>query len=241
MSLTEQEILRYSRHIILPEVGGRGQKRIMAASVLVVGLGAVGSAAALYLAAAGVGRISLWDPTPLTAADLRGAIAHAWDRIGQSRAASARESAAAINPSATVTALAEPDRLLDAVGEHQVVLATAGDWESIQSAAVRSGTPVIFAGASGASGGAMAYRPGEPCLGCVDRERAASLGLRPEGPEGAVSAAAGVVGTAGATEAIKLILGAGTPLTGRILSYDGWEARFRETPVSRREDCRLCR
>jgi len=241
MSLTEQEILRYSRHIILPEVGGRGQKRIKAASVLIAGLGAVGSAAALYLAAAGVGRITLWDAAALTEEDLTGAIAHARSRIGQNRAVSASASLAAINPDAAVTALSVSCAPVEAVGDHQVVMATMGDWMALQAEAIRCEVPLVFAGASGGSGAAMAYRPGEPCLGCVDEDRAAALGLRPEGATGAVSAAAGVIGVAGATEVIKLILGVGTPLTGRILAYDGWESRFREAPVVRREDCRLCR
>jgi len=255
MSLTEQEILRYSRHIILPEVGGRGQKRIKASSVLVAGLGAAGSPAAMYLAAAGVGRITLWDPADLTAADLTGAIAHTRARIGQNRAESGRAKLEGINPDAEINAVTDPDVLPALVAGHQVVVATTGDWTAVQSAAAASGAAVVFAGVHGASGALFAYRPGEPCLGCIGPDAAADAGLLPEetgsgdvdtrfagsgGVGRVVSAAGGVIGTAAATEALKLILGIGTPLTGRILRYDGWDARFREVRVTRRSDCSLC-
>jgi molybdopterin/thiamine biosynthesis adenylyltransferase len=240
MSLTEQEILRYSRHIILPEVGGRGQKKLKGAAVLIAGLGPAGSAAALYLAAAGIGRITLWDPGLVTPADLEAAIAHDRHRLGMDRARSAREALTAINPDAEVAALEREGDVAGAVAAHQVVVATTGDWAGLQAEAARTGAAAVFAAAHGGGGAVMAYKPGEPCLGCVDPERARSLGLRPEGEGGAVAAAAGVVGVAAATEAVKLILGAGTPLTGRILAYDGWEARFREVPVHRSPACPIC-
>lgn len=240
MSLTEQDILRYARHIIMPEVGGRGQKRIKAASVLVAGLGAAGSAAALYLAAAGVGRLTLWDPAELTEADLTQAIAHARSSLGQSRAASARGKLLAINPDAAVAASADPDALPDLVAGHQVVVATAGDWESVQSAVLQAGASAVFAGVQGAAGAAFAHRPGTACLGCIPAEERDRAGLRPEGEGCAVAAAGGVVGTVAATEALKLILDIGSPLTDRLWAYDGWTARFRETGVSRRPDCPLC-
>lgn len=241
MTLTEQEILRYSRHIILPEVGGRGQQRIKSASVLVAGLGAAGSAAALYLAAAGVGRLTLWDPAPLAEADLARAIAHDRAHLGLSRAASARGKVTAINPDADVLASAEPDALPGLVNGHQVVLATAGDWEAVQAAALRTGAAAVFAGVRGAAGAVFAHRPGEPCLGCVPPEAREAAGLQPEEGGGcAVAAAAGVVGIAAATEALKLILGIGAPLTGRLWAYDGWAAGSREVAVTRRADCALC-
>ncbi|MFZ5825608.1 MAG: HesA/MoeB/ThiF family protein [Bacillota bacterium] len=240
MSLTEQEILRYSRHIILPEVGGRGQKRLKGGSVLIAGLGPAGSAAALYLAAAGIGKLTLWDPGLVTPADLESAIAHDRSRVGVPRARSAREPLSAINPAAEVVVLDRESDVTGAVAEHQVLLATTGDWQGMQGEAIRCGAAAVFAAAHGASGVALAYRQGEPCLGCVEPDRALALGLRPEGEGTAVAAAAGVIGVVAATEAVKLILGEGTPLTGRILAYDGWEARFREAPVTRRESCPMC-
>lgn len=240
MSLTEKEILRYSRHIILPEVGGRGQKRLKAASVLVAGVGPAGSAAGLYLAAAGIGKITIWDPGLVGPQDLEAAIAHDRSRIGLPRARSARHSFLAINPDAEIAVLERESDVIGAMAEHQITLATTGDWLGLQQEALRLGAPAVFGACHGASGAAMAYKAGEPCLGCVEPERALALGLRPEGEGPAVAAAAGVVGVVAATEAVKLIIGTGTPLTGRILAYDGWEARFKEVPVSRRESCPIC-
>ncbi|MFZ5815372.1 MAG: HesA/MoeB/ThiF family protein [Bacillota bacterium] len=240
MSLSEQEILRYSRHIILPEVGGRGQRKLKAGSVLLAGLGPAGSAAALYLAAAGIGKLTLWDGGLVTPADLEGAIAHDRHRVGMPRARSAREPLAAINPAAEVLVLDRESDVIGAVAEHQVLVASAGDWTGLQREVLRVGGMAVFAAAHGGGGAAFAYKPGEPCLGCVEPDRALSLGLRPEGEGQSVAAAAGVVGVVAATEAVKLILGIGSPITGRIFGYDGWEARFREVPVSRSERCPLC-
>ena len=240
VTLTEQDILRYSRHIILPEIGGRGQKRIKAASVLLAGLGAAGSAAALYLAAAGVGRLTLWDPARLIEDDLVRSIAHTRSHLGLSRAASAREKLVAINPDAVVTASEAPDALPGLVEGHQVVVATCGDWMALQRAVVNAGAAAVFAGVRGAYGAALAYRPGTPCLGCLPPEERGEAGLMPEGREDAVAAAADVVGVTAATEALKLILDIGNPLTGRLWRYDGWAATFLETRVARRPDCPLC-
>jgi len=240
MSLTEQEILRYSRHIILPEVGGRGQKRLKAASVLVAGLGPTGSAAALYLAAAGIGRITLWDPGILTPADLEGAVAHDRSRVGLPRARSAREPLAAINPEAEILVLDRESDVAAAIPEYQVVVATAGDWRDLQREALRHGVDAVFAATHGSMGSAFVYKPGHPCLACIPAEKALAAGLRPEGEGYAIAAAAGVIGVVAATEAVKLILGIGSPLTDRLFSYEGWDARFRESPLSRRHGCELC-
>ncbi|MDB4896028.1 MAG: molybdopterin biosynthesis protein, partial [Firmicutes bacterium] len=229
MSLTEQEIVRYSRHIILPEVGGRGQRKLKAASVLLAGLGAAGSAAALYLAAAGIGQITLWDPLVVTPQDLASGIAHDRSRIGLPRARSAAVPMRAINPDAQIDVLDRESDVLGAVAAHQLVLASAGDWEALTNAAYKSGAATVLYGAHGASGAAAAFRQGQPCLRCLGAERAQNAGLFPEaGGAPAIAAAAGVVGVVAATEAVKLILGTGEPLFGRVLSYDGWRAAFRE-------------
>lgn len=199
MSLTEQEIRRYSRHIILPEVGGRGQRKLKAAAVLVAGVGATGSAAAHYLAAAGIGQITLWDPEA-------------------SRAQSVSLALKAINPDAQVEIAVNAE---DALPGHQVVVASMGEWATLLDAAGRSGAAAIVCGTQGAGGAVTALQAGEPH---------AMPPLLPD-EENAVAAAAGVIGTAAATEVVKLILGVGTPLFGRVLHYDGWEASFRESTL----------
>ena len=202
MSLTEQEIRRYSRHIILPEVGGRGQRKLKEASVLVVGLGGPGCAAALYLAAAGVGRIGLWDPERVTASDLESGIAHDCSRLGLPRARSAMVALKAINPDAQVECLDIP------VSDCDVAVVSA-DRE------VQARLGVVLCTARGAAGAVTALRAGEWHQGFCS------------GPEErAVAAAAGVIGSAAATEAIKILLGIGDPLFGRIFRYDGWGAVF---------------
>lgn len=241
MMLTEEQIHRYSRHIILPEVGGRGQKRILEASVLLAGLGGAGSAAVLYLAAAGVGRIALWDPAPVTEADLTAAMAHTRAHLGLSRAASAAKAALAINPGVSVMLEESEDSAAEMLGPDWVVLLSAGPWRSLHDRAIRQGAKVVACGAHGAGGAVTLFQPGGPCLACSDADllREARL-YGEEAGESPVAAAAGVVGLMAAAEVIKVILGKGTGLVGRLLTYDGWEAAVDELPLKGRGGCPIC-
>jgi molybdopterin/thiamine biosynthesis adenylyltransferase len=240
MSLTEQEIVRYSRHIILPEVGGRGQRKLRSASVLLVGLGASGSAAALYVAAAGVGQIALWDSELLAPHDLSAAIAHRQDRVGQPRSRSAAVALRAINPDADIQCIDRESDLLGAVPGYQVVIASTGDWPGVYGATQRAGTTVIFCASQGATGAVTCVGPNQPCLECLGEAQRQSIGLYPEGTTHSIGAAAGVIGVLAATEAIKLILSIGSPLIGRVMVYDGWEATFREIPYQLEATCVTC-
>lgn len=240
MSLTNQEIVRYSRHIILPEVGGRGQRKLKSASVLLVGLGASGSAAALYLTAAGIGRIGLWDSELLAPQDLEAAIAHQRDRIGQPRSRSAAVALHAINPDLSIECIDRDSDLLGAVPGYQVVIASTGDWPGILRATHRAGISAIFCACHGAAGAVTCVGPSQPCLDCLGEVRRQSTGLYPEGSTHSIAAAAGVVGVLASTEAIKLILSIGSPLFGRVIVYDGWEATFRETLYQQEVACCTC-
>lgn len=240
MSLTEQEIHRYSRHIILQEVGGRGQLRLKNGSVLIAGAGAVGSAAALYLAAAGVGHLTVWDPAVVGPADLESGIAHTRDRLGEPRARSAAQPMRAINPDARIEALDRESDVVGAAAGHQVVLASAGPWDDLARAAIAGGPALVLAGLHGARGAVTVFGSEPPCYRCLGADRAGSLGLLPEGITPGVAAAAGVIGVVAATEVIKLILGIGTPLIGRVLSYDGWTSRFDEEGYGPMNDCEWC-
>jgi len=117
---------------------------------------------------------------------------------------------------------------------------TAGDWEGLQAAVLRAGTAAVLCGVHGAAGAAGTLRTGAPCLACLGAEQARSLGLYPEGGGATVAAAAGVIGVVAATEAVKLILGIGSPLTGRVLTYDGWTATFGEHGYERNPRCSAC-
>lgn len=240
MSLTEQEIHRYSRHIILQEVGGRGQLKLKKAAILIAGAGAVGSAAALYLAAAGVGRLTLWDPGVVGPGDLEGAIAHTAGAVGEPRSRSAVQPLRAINPDARVEALDRESDVVGTVPDHQVVLASAGRWDELATAAYAARVHLVLAGLRGARGAVAAFRPQPPCLRCLGPSQSGALGLLPETGVPAVAAAAGVVGVVAATEAIKLLLGIGEPLVGRVLTYDGWGAHFGEHGFSARDGCEVC-
>lgn len=204
MPLSNEEVLRYSRHIILPEVGGRGQLKLKASRVLLAGLGPTGSVAALYLAAAGIGAFALYDPDLASGAE----DFSRWTGEEGARAELAAAKMTAINPDASVNVVAHPD--LSAV---DVVLVTSGDPLQFRSANV----PVVVAGTAGMSGSATVLIPGA---------------LAPEGittdASDAFLPAAGVVGSIAATEVVKLILGAGRILSGRVLRYDGLSASFRE-------------
>jgi molybdopterin-synthase adenylyltransferase len=239
VSLSDQDVNRFSRHIILPEVGGRGQKKLLGASVLVAGLAASGSAAALYLAAAGVGALTLWDPGLVSPRDLEGAVAHDWSRIGLPRARSAAVPLRAMYPDNRVEVLDREADLLGGLPAHDVVLFSNGDWAELGPAAVRGGSRAVFFGVHGAEGAVTVVTPDGPCLNCLGAEQATMLGLFPD--HGGMAAAAGVVGVMAATEAIKLILGIGVPLVGRVMRYNGWDSRFEEAPFGAREGCRCWR
>lgn len=241
MTLTEEQIRRYSRHIILPEVGGRGQKRIMEASVLLAGLGGAGSAAALYLAAAGVGRIVLWDPAPVTEADLTSAIAHTRDRLGQSRAASAAEPLRAINPEVEVIVEESEERAAARLNADWVVLLSTEPWQPLHDQALKQGARVVACGAHGTGGAVTLFQPGGPCLACLDANYLHTAGLYgEEAGEAPLAAAAGVIGLMAAAEVIKQILGKGISLAGRLLTYDGWNAAVCEHKLEGRGNCPVC-
>jgi molybdopterin/thiamine biosynthesis adenylyltransferase len=229
MSLTEAEILRFSRHIILREVGGRGQRKLKEASVLIAGLGAVGSAAALYLRAAGIGTLTLWDSGVLTPGDMAGAIGHEAERIGWPRARSAALTLRAINPDAELVVLDREVDLLSGLAAFDVILASTGPWEELAAGAREVGVPLILAAAHGGSGAVTLLAPEGPCFRCMPEAVRFAAGLYPEEGGGAIAPAAGVIGTVAATEVIKRLLGVGEGLVGRLLTWDGWDAVARET------------
>jgi len=241
VKLTEEQIRRYSRHIILPEVGGRGQRRILEASVVLGGLGAAGSVAAMYLAAAGVGRITLWDPAPVTEADLAAAVAYTVDKVGQNRAAAAAEVLRAINPDVTVQVAASEAEAGAGIEPGGVVLLSAGEWRPLHDRAIREGARVVACGVHGAEGAFTVLQPGGPCLACLPPAVLQEAGLWPEEPENPpLAPVAGVVGLGAATEVIKLILGVGVPLAGRLLRYEGWSASFRDQSLAVSGGCPVC-
>ncbi len=244
MSLSDEQIERYSRQIILPEVGGVGQQRLLEARVLIVGAGAVGSAAALYLAAAGVGCLGLVDGDVLSLTALRRQVLCTAGDLGDRKVEAASDSLARLNPDCRARCEARrlaPAEAAATVAEFDVVVDTAPGHDlrvALNRACVAEEKPLLCGGAAGAGGWLstfLGFRPDLPCAECAGHEPLAAS--RAEGLSGA---AAGLVGTLLATEVLKLILGSGRSLAGRWLICDLAAAGFRDLEIGKANDCATC-
>jgi len=243
MAFTDAEIERYARHLVLREVGGPGQQKLKAASALIVGAGGLGSPAALYLAAAGVGTLILVDPDDVEASNLQRQILYAEADVGRPKAEAAADRLAGLNPHIFVAGYngafdaSTADELCEGV---DMVLDGTDDFAvryEVNAACVRHGKPLI-SGAIGRWTGQVGVFEGKPCYRCLVPE------IPPEAETcvavGVVGALAGVVGSMMALEAIKLIAGAGEPLAGRLLIYDALSAETRTVKVGADPDCPVC-
>ncbi|WP_299540509.1 molybdopterin-synthase adenylyltransferase MoeB [Phenylobacterium sp.] len=243
MVFTDVEIERYARHLVLREVGGPGQQKLKAASALVVGAGGLGSPAALYLAAAGVGALFVIDPDDVDRSNLQRQILYAEEDVGRSKAETAADRLAALNPHIFVAGYngafdaSTADELVEGV---DMVLDGTDDFAvryEVNAACVRHGKPLI-SGAIGRWTGQVGVFGRQPCYRCLvpeippDAETCVAVGV--------VGALAGVVGSMMALEAIKLIAGAGEPLLGRLLIYDALSGETRTVKVGADPDCPVC-
>jgi molybdopterin/thiamine biosynthesis adenylyltransferase/rhodanese-related sulfurtransferase len=245
--LSNDEILRYSRHLILPEVGLEGQRRLKAARVLLVGAGGLGSPAALYLAAAGVGTLGLVDFDVVDLTNLQRQVLHGTRDVGRPKLASARDRIRDINPNVAVelfeTRLTSANAL-EIVREFDVVIDGADNFPTrylVNDACVLTGRPNVYGSIFRFEGQASVFATRDgPCYRCLFREPPPP-GLVPSCAEGGVlGVLPGLVGTIQATEAIKLILKVGESLIGRLLLVDALSLRFRTVTVRRDPTCRLC-
>jgi len=249
MAQTPQRVpdpARYARHLALAEIGAAGQQRLAEGAVLVVGAGGLGSPAALYLAAAGVGTIGLVDHDRVELSNLQRQILFATDEIGQGKALAARARLTALNPALRVVAHAEKlvaGNIERIFRDYEVVIDGTDRLATrylINDACVLLGKPLVSAAIHRFEGQAMTYVPGHaPCYRC----------LYPESPEdlvpncataGVLGVLPGVMGSIQATEALKLLLGIGETLAGRLLVYDALSMRFDEFRFARRADCAVC-
>jgi adenylyltransferase/sulfurtransferase len=248
MEFTEDEIARYSRHILLGEVGGTGQARLREARVLVVGAGGLGSPALLYLAAAGVGAIGIVDDDVLELSNLQRQIAHATDRLGMRKVDSAAAAARAINPHVAV--LTHAVRLdaanADALVEGYDLVCDGSDNFAtryvVADACMRARKTLVSAAVLRFEGQISTFKPhdGGPCYRCLYPE-APPTGVVPSCAEaGVLGAVTGVMGTLQATEALKEIIGIGTGLSGRLLIFDALDMRFRSLAIPRDPACAAC-
>lgn len=251
VELSEAQIRRFARHIVLPEIGGRGQTRLLRSRVLVVGAGGLGSPLLLYLAASGVGTLGVVDHDRVEAANLQRQIVHDSTSVGRRKTDSALARLAALAPDAALIAhdvrltAANADRLvadydLVADGSDNVVTRTA-----VHDACLRRGRTLVSGAVQGMDGQLTTYKahlgPPHPCLHCVFPSPPAERALPTCAQAGVLGPAAGVVGTLQAVEVIKELLGVGESLSGRLLLYDANAAAFETIQVTRRADCPHCR
>ncbi|EER59032.1 UBA/THIF-type NAD/FAD binding protein [Acidovorax delafieldii 2AN] len=246
--MTDDQLLRYSRHILLDEVGIEGQERILASHALIIGAGGLGSPAALFLGSAGVGHITLVDNDVVDLTNLQRQIAHTTDRVGQPKVESAARAITAINPEVRVTALqARADAaLLDAlVPQATVVLDCSDNYatrHAVNAACVRHGKPLVAGAVIRFDGQMTVVDPREassPCYACVFPPDAAFEEVQCS-TMGVLAPLVGVVGAMQAAEALKLLAGAGPSLAGRLLMLDGRSMEWNTMHLQRRPDCPVC-
>ena len=247
MALSNDEVKRYSRHLIMPEVGVEGQEKLKQGSVLCIGAGGLGSPAALYLAAAGVGRIGIVDFDVVDYSNLQRQVIHGTPDVGRSKLASAKDRLLALNPHITVdtyeTALSSKNAL-ELFKPYDVILDGTDNFPTrylTNDACVLLGKPNAYGSIFRFEGQASVFATKNgPCYRCLYPEPPPP-GLVPSCAEGGVlGVLPGVVGTIQATEAIKLIMGIGEPLIGRFLIYDALRMKFRELKLKKDPDCPVC-
>lgn len=241
------DAIRYARQVLLPEMGVAGQQRLADARVLLVGLGGLGSPAALYLAAAGVGTLGLVDYDEVDESNLHRQVIHGTPDIGRSKLASAADRIAAINPLVRVESHDTPFDASNAralVEAYDVVIDGTDNFPTrylVNDVCVMTGTPNVYGSVFRFEGQAAVFAaPGGPCYRCLHPEPPPA-GLIPNCAEaGVLGVLPGIIGTIQATEAIKLITGVGEALVGRLLLYDALRMRFRDITLSRDADCPVC-
>lgn len=246
--MDDQQLLRYSRHILLPQIGVEGQERLLAARALVIGAGGLGSPAAYYLASAGIGTLVLADGDTVDLTNLQRQILHHTGSIGQAKAESGRDTLARINPQCRVIPLLERlegPRLEEEVAGADVVLDCSdnfGTRHAVNRACVKFGKPLVSGAAIRFDGQVAVFdsrRAEAPCYHClfpesedVEEVRCAVMGV--------FAPLTGIIGTVQAAEALKLVIGCGESLAGRLLLLDGLGMEWRQIAVPRDPGCPVC-
>ena len=246
--MNDTQLLRYSRHILLDELGIEGQQKLLASHALIVGAGGLGSPVALYLGSAGVGHITIVDDDRVDATNLQRQIAHTLASVGELKAESIREAIARINPEVEVTVVttrADDALLEDLVRQADVVLDCTDNFatrHAINRAAVKYKKPLVSGAAIRFDGQVSVYdqrRDDSPCYACVfpetdafEEARCATMGV--------FAPLVGIIGSVQAAEALKVLCGIGETLTGRLLMLDGLSMAWSEVKMPRNPDCSVC-
>lgn len=247
MNLTNAEVMRYGRHLIMPEVGVAGQEKLKAAKVLMVGAGGLGAPAGLYLAASGVGEITIIDADVVDISNLQRQVIHTTESVDTLKVESAKQRIHEINPHVKVNAIADlltNDNVRQLVREHDLVVDGTDNFQTrymVNDACIFEGKLNVYASIFQFDGQATVFCAEDgPCYRCLYPE-APPPGMVPSCAEGGVlGILPGTVGMIQATEAIKIILGKGRSLVGRLLLYDALEMSFRELKVRKDPDCPVC-
>lgn len=245
--LSEEQIRRYSRHIILPEVGGKGQKRLLSSRVLIVGVGGLGSPVALYLAAAGVGTLGLVDFDVVELSNLQRQVIHTTQDLGKPKVRSARETLEALNPDVTVVEYPHSltsANVLATLDGYDLVIDGTDNFPTrflLNDACVISGKPLVYGAILRFEGQVtLFYPPKGPCYRCLVPEIPPPGSVPSCQEAGVLGVLPGVIGLIQATEAIKFLLGVGRSLIGRLLLLDALDMEFHEVKIRKNPHCPAC-
>lgn len=246
--MDDRQLLRYSRHLLLDDIGIEGQQRLLDSHALIVGAGGLGSPVALYLASAGVGQITLVDDDTVDLTNLQRQIMHTEARVGQPKVVSAEAAIGALNPGVrvrTVAQRADEAQLTELAAAADIVLDCTDNFatrQALNRACVATGRPLVSGAAIGFDGQISVYDPrraASPCYACVfpptqavEEARCATMGV--------FAPLVGIIGTLQASEALKLLCGIGEPLVGRLLMLDARRTEWTELRVPRQADCPVC-
>jgi molybdopterin/thiamine biosynthesis adenylyltransferase/rhodanese-related sulfurtransferase len=245
--LSAEQLERYSRHFLLRQLGEKGQRTLLDAKVLLIGAGGLGSPAALYLAAAGIGTLGIVDADVVDRSNLQRQVLHTTDRVGMPKTASAALAIHALNPDVQVCVYPERltvDNVMALFRDYDVIVDGSDNFPTrylVNDAAVLVGKPVVHGSIFQFEGQVSVFKPhAGPCYRCL-YPTPPPPGMVPSCSEvGVLGVLPGVIGVIQATETIKLIIGQGEPLVGRLLMYDALAMRFREIRIRRDPDCPLC-
>jgi len=247
MAFTNDQLERYSRHIILKEVGAKGQKKLLNAKVLIIGAGGLGAPAAMYLAAAGVGTIGIVDADEVDLSNLQRQIIHSTADIGKAKVKSAKETINAINSDVTVNTyrtFVTSENVMDLIKDYDFIIDGTDNFPAkflINDACVMAKKPFSHAGIIRFYGQLMTYVPGQgPCYRCVFKNPPPKDAVPTCKQAGVIGAMGGVIGSLQAMEAIKCILGVGELLVGRLLTYDALEMEFHTIKLPDNDNCGVC-
>ena len=246
-TLTTEQRERYSRHMLVPEIGAEGQQKLLDAKVLLLGAGGLGSPTALYLAAAGVGTLGIVDDDVVDLSNLQRQVIHTTDRIGIAKVDSAEESIHALNPDVNVVKYQtriDASNIVEIIKDYDIVVDGVDNFPTrylLNDATVRLKIPVVSASILGFDGQLSVFKPYEgPCYRCLFREPPPAELAPSCGANGVLGVLPGTMGLLQATEVVKLIVGIGDPAIGRLLLYDALGATLTEVKVHRDPECPIC-